>query len=379
MIISNVRILTPDREVVGSLGIDHGKITEINPLPKEGEQVIDGKNNYLSPGFIDVHIHGAGGSDTMDGTVEAIEIIAKTIMSSGTTSFLPTTMTMPLADINRSLGCTKHLRDNGSPGAQVLGVNLEGPFVSGEAIGAQNPNYLQMPSIETYQEMVKGYEDVPKSITIAPELEGAGELINYLARQGILVSAGHSQATYDDMVAAMNCGLSHTTHLYNGMSGLKHRAPGIVGATFDLAGLTTEIITDGIHILWPALRIAFKIKGTDKVCLITDAMRAAGMPDGMYTLGGQDVKVKDGAAHLLTGSLAGSVLTLRRAVKNVWAHTEYPLYEVVKMATKNPAEYAGVADHKGIIAPGYDADLILFDENIDIQKVFIGGEERSIS
>lgn len=375
MYIQNAKIIYPDRIESGSVSIQDQRITGINgEIPDKNDMIIDGQGLYLAPGFIDIHIHGAGGHDTMEGTPEALDSIATTIAAQGTTAFLPTTMTTPVDRINHALRAIGQRRDGGGPGAQVLGAHLEGPFISGAAIGAQNPAYLQEPSIDVYQAMTEGCGDVPVSITMACELEGSDALITYLAGQGLVVSIGHSNATYEEVCRAVAAGASHTTHLFNGMSGLHHREPGVVGATFDLEALTTEVITDGIHISWPVLRTTFRQKGTDQVCLISDAMMACGMPDGVYELGGQEVIVADKAARLRTGSLAGSVLTLREAVRNVTRHCGIPLHEAVKMATLNPARFCGVDDHKGRIAPGYDADLVLFDEDFQIKQVIIGGK-----
>ncbi|MGL4874565.1 MAG: N-acetylglucosamine-6-phosphate deacetylase [Clostridium sp.] len=373
MLIKNCKIIFLDKIEEGSVLIENGKIKEINPTNVTTDIVIDAEGMYLSPGFIDVHIHGAGGHDTMDGTTFAINEIAKTICKFGTTSFTPTTMTVSVADIKKSMACIKELKLNGTDGANVLGAHLEGPFISPNAIGAQNPNFLQVPSIETYKEMVKGSEDAVVSVTVAPEVEGAKELIKYLTEQGIVCSIGHTKATYDQAIEGINCGCSHATHLFNAMTGFNHREPGVVGAIFD-TDISTETISDGIHIAYPSLRIAYKQKGIDKVLLVTDAMMACGMPDGTYGLGGQDVFVKDGAARLDGGTLAGSILTLDRAVHNVYKNTNYPLYEVVRMASYNGAKHCNVSDSKGSIQKGFDADLLLFDEEINVKKVIINGK-----
>lgn len=374
MIISNCKIIFKDKIEEGSVLIRNGKIAEINPANMDDE-IFDAKGLYLSPGFIDVHIHGAGGYDTMDGTEEAINMISKVIMEHGTTSFLPTTMTVAIEDINKALKVIKKLKEEGSEGANVLGVHLEGPFVSPQAIGAQNPKHIIKPSVENYKKIVEGCEDAVTSITLAPEVEGAKELIKYISQRGIICSAGHTKATYEEMIDAIKCGISHSTHLYNAMTGFTHREPGTVGATFD-TDITTETISDGIHISYPALRIAYKVKTTDKVMLISDAMMACCMKDGKYALGGQDVFLKNGAARLENGALAGSVLTIDKAVENVYKNCNIPLYEAVKMATYNPAKHCKVEDKKGLIEEGYDADLVLFDDNISVKKVFINGREK---
>ena len=374
MLIKNCNIIYLDKIEYGSILIEKGKIKEINPksIPNNLD-IIDGSGLYLSPGFIDVHIHGAGGYDTMDGTFNAINEISKTIVKHGTTSFTPTTMTVSIEYINKSILSIKEAKDNGTDGAIVLGAHLEGPFINPKAIGAQNPNYLIEPTIENFNAMVKNAEDAVISITIAPEIPKAKELIKVLSKKGIVCSIGHTKATYEEALDGIKCGCSHATHLFNAMTGFTHREPGTVGAIFDTY-ITTETISDGIHISYPSLRIAYKQKTSDKVLLVTDAMMACCMPDGMYALGGQDVVVKEGAARLLNGSLAGSILTLDKAVKNVYENTDMPLYEVIKMATLNPAKHCKVSHKKGLIKEGYDADLILFDEDINIKKVIVSGK-----
>jgi N-acetylglucosamine-6-phosphate deacetylase len=374
MLIKNCNIIYINKIENGSILIENGKIKEINPNTCSDEDILDAHGLYISPGFIDVHIHGAGGFDTMDGTVLAINTIAKTIVKHGTTSFTPTTMTVSIEAIKKSMKVIKQLKEEGTDGAHVLGAHLEGPFINPEAIGAQNPNYLLSPSISAYNEMVRDCEDAVVSVTLAPEVEGSKELIRYLSEKGIICSIGHTKATYDQTMEAIKCGACHSTHLYNAMTPLNHRDPGVVGAIFD-SNITTETISDGIHISYPALRIAYKQKSTDKVLLITDAMMACSMPDGEYSLGGQSVTVTNGAARLKNGALAGSILTLDKAVNNVYKNSDLTLHEIVKMASYNGARHCKVHDHKGQIKEGYDADLILFDDDINIKKVFILGKE----
>lgn len=375
MIIKNCNIIYLDKIEKGNIIIKNNKIEaiEIENTNLSDDIIVDGEGLYLSPGFIDVHIHGAGGHDTMDGSYEAINEIAKTIVKHGTTSFLPTTMTVAAKDIKKSMAAVHDAKVKGTDGANVLGAHLEGPFISPSAIGAQNPEFLIPPSIENFYSIVGEYENDVTSITLAPEVDGAKELIKFLSDKGITVSMGHTKANYDQAMEGIKCGCSHSTHLFNAMTPFSHREPGVVGAIFD-SNITTETISDGIHISYPSLRIAYKQKTPDKVLLVSDAMMACCMPDGLYSLGGQDVQVENGAARLLSGALAGSILTLDIAVKNVYNNTDYKLNEVIKMATYNAARHCKVEDKKGLIKEGYDADLILFDENIDIKYVIVNGK-----
>ena len=373
MLLKNCKIIFLDKIEKGSLLIENGIIKEINPSETNDSNSIDCNGLYVSPGFVDVHIHGAGGYDTMDGTFEAINEISKTICKYGTTSFTPTTMTMSANDILKSMTSIKKAKLEGTDGAIVLGAHLEGPFISPSAIGAQNPNFLIAPSFENFKSMTGDAIDSVVSITMAPEVSGAKELASQLTDMGIRCSIGHTKATYEEAIEGIKCGFCHSTHLFNAMTGFTHREPGVVGATFE-SDITTETISDGIHISYPSLRIAYKQKGIDKTLLVTDAMCACGMPDGTYALGGQPVTVKNGAARLENGALAGSVLTLNKAVKNILDNSEYQLYEIIKMASYNGAKFCKVDDKKGQIKENFDADLVIFDENIDVKMTIVGGK-----
>ncbi|MDP4089464.1 MAG: N-acetylglucosamine-6-phosphate deacetylase [Bacillota bacterium] len=375
MVINNCKIIFDDRIEEGSVQIKSGKIFKINPTETYGEEIMDVGGLYLSPGFIDIHIHGAGGSDTMDGTPEAIENISKTIVRFGTTSFLPTTMTCSIEDIRRPIQAAADAKKSGTEGAEILGIHLEGPFISPLMTGAQNPDFIQLPSKEILHNLAGDNLSDILQVTLAPEIEGSTELIRYLKSLGITASIGHSKANYAEALKGFEAGISHSTHLFNAMTGFHHREPGIVGAVFD-SDITAEVICDGIHICYPSLRTALKVKTPDKAILITDAMMACGMPDGLYSLGGQEVFVKGGSARLKDNTLAGSILTLDKAVRNLYENTNYKLYEIIRMATLNPARHCRVHHKKGLIKEGHDADLVLFDENIEIQKVFVSGIMR---
>lgn len=381
MLIKNVKMIFPDSIIPGSVIIQKDKIYKIflNHTPRYEGESLDGENLYLSPGFIDIHIHGAYGHDTMDATSEGLLEISKALLKHGVTSFLPTTMTCSKEDIRNAIKNVSEAMKNKTTVNNILGVHLEGPFINKNKMGAQNPNYRLDPSVESFKEICEDYEEIIKIVTLAPELEGAKELIKYLNGKGIVASIGHTDAKYEEAMEGIKNGVSHATHLFNAMTPFNHRDPGSVGAILN-SNITAECILDGIHIHYASLELALKLKSSDKIILITDAMSACCMKDGRYSLGGQDVIVKDSAARLENGVLAGSVLTLDKAVRNVKNNLNVPLNEIIKLLTINPAKVCGVNRTKGLIKENYDADLILFDEDINIRHTFVNGKKtESIS
>lgn len=376
MIFKNFNIIYRDGIKTGDLLIRDGIIKgEPSVRDFDIEDIIDGEGKYLSPGFIDVHIHGAGGKDTMDGKGESLEIISKTIASYGTTSFLPTTMTQEESLVRKAVDCVREYKDKVT-GAKILGIHMEGPFVnpSPSTIGAQNPKFVQKPSIDSFKTMTGENEDLITTVTLAPELEGAKDLIHYLRDKNINASMGHTAATYEEAIEGIKEGINHSTHIFNTMTGLHHRKPGSVGAILD-SDITTETISDGIHVVWPMLRLVYNSKGSEKVILVTDAMMACGMHDGNYTLGGQKVIKKGLEARLENGALAGSVLTMDKAVKNVHNNSSIPLHEVINMASYNPAVLCNVEKERGEIKPGLKADLLILSKDLEVERVFIEGQE----
>jgi len=336
------------------------------------DEIIDAEGCYISPGFIDIHIHGSGGSDAMDGTIEALKTISNTILSYGTTGFLPTTMTMDMSSIHVALNAVKRAMKIELDGAKVLGAHMEGPFINKKFKGAQREDYIITPEY-TY---IEDYIDVIKIITMAPEIKGSIDFIEFVKQtSNVTLSIGHSAATYEETIRAIEAGVSHSTHLFNAMTPLHHRNPGIVGAAFN-NDITCELIADKIHVHPELFKLLLKIKGEDKLILVTDSMRAGCMKDGVYELGGQDVQVIEGKAQLIDGSLAGSVLTLNQAVRNFVDATEAPLYEVIKLVTINPAKLIGMEKEKGSIEVGKDADIIVFDHNIKVKMAFVEGYNR---
>ncbi len=373
-LIKNVNIITPTKIIKeASVLFDEKikKIYKVNDTDKNNYEIIDGNGGYLSPGFIDLHLHGAMGKDTMDGTVEALNTISESIVKSGVTSFLPTTMTMKRDKIRDALTNLKAIINDELNGAQIIGTNVEGPFLNEEKKGAQDPNNIIEPDLK----LLEGFESIIKLITIAPEKKGAKEFIKEMKKHGIKISVGHSTASYEETIEAYNSGLSHVTHLFNGMVGLHHRRPGILGAALT-TNMTVELIADLIHLSPVILDMVSKIKDSDQIILVTDSMRANGLKDGTYSLGGQKVILKDGEARIETGSLAGSTLTLDRAVKNMYNSTDLELYTVFKMATINPARLVGIDHYKGLIKENYDADLTLLNKDLEVEKVYIKGERK---
>jgi len=381
IIIINGTIITPFHLVSGkAIVVEKGRIREI--VNKEelstatliGAEVIEGKDKYIVPGYIDIHVHGGGGSDVMDGNYEAINQIAIAHSHFGTTSFLPTTMTMNKNKIIRSLKTIYEAKLKGTEGAEILGVNLEGPYINPEKKGAQREIDIRKPSIKEFSELNKASGNMIRLVTVAPEMPGAIGFIKYLCKQGIIASVGHTNATYVQTQAGIQAGLSHVTHTFNAMRGLHHREPGVVGAALTSPELTVEVIADGIHIHPIVLKILTKIKESEKVVLITDAMRAAGLKEGTYDLGGQEVIVAKGQARLKDGTLAGSVLTMDKAVKNMVSKVGVLLPRAIQMASFNPAKSIGIDDKKGSLEPGKDADIVILNKKLEVELTMVASK-----
>lgn len=327
------------------------------------------------PGFIDEHVHGAAGSDAMDGTMEDLGKIANALASEGTTAFLATTMTQSPENITKALKAVKAYRElSPESGAEILGVHLEGPFISKDFVGAQPIEYVAKPSVEVFKKYQDASGDCVRIVTLAPEVEGSTELIKYLVSQNIVASIGHTDATYVDVKKAVEAGATNLTHTYNAMKPLHHREVGTVGSGLLFDELNCECICDGIHVSGPAIQLLHKNKPADKMTLITDAMRAKHMPDGVSELGGQVVIVKNGEARLENGTLAGSVLKMNNAVKNVMKFLNLPLEEVVKLASQNPAKNLGVFDQMGSIKEGKRADFVILDKDLNVVQTVRNGK-----
>lgn len=366
--IVNAKIIT-HKEVLEGYNLLFGK--KIIKLTKElpiWAKVIDAKGLYLSAGFIDIHLHGSAGYDVMDGSDEALNGIAKSLLQTGTTSFLATTMTMSEELIQQALTVVQ--KHKHSDGAKVLGVHLEGPFINKHKHGAQNPKFIQKPNFK----LIEPYMDVVKMITLAPEVEGGEAFIKYLKGNypQVLLSVGHSDASYEVTKESFTWGISHVTHLFNAMNPLHHREPGIVGATLENEEVSCEIIADLIHVHPLFFNMLHRLK-KEQLLLVTDAMRAGCMHCGEYDLGGQKVLVNEGEARLEDGTLAGSVLKLNEALKNFYEHADITLPELIAMVTTLPAKKLGLK--VGALEVDFPADFVLFDEEFEIYRTFVDGEE----
>lgn len=382
--IFNGKVITPYRLIKGGTVISvNGKITDVTEknIEIQGAKEIDALGDYVSPGFMDIHLHGGGGSDFMDGTVEAFLNIAALHARFGTTSMVPTTLTGDKAGILRTLSVYEQADKQNVGGAQFLGMHLEGPYFAMSQRGAQDPRYIRNPDPEEYRDII-GRSSAIRRWSAAPELEGALEFGRYLRANRIIAAIAHTDAVHEEVVKAFENGYSLITHLYSGMSTVTRknafRYAGVVESAYLIDEMAVEIIADGIHLPAPLLKLAYKIKGADGLVLITDAMRAAGMPPGESVLGnmqdGIRVIVEDGVAKLPDRSaFAGSVATADRLIRNMVALADIPLIEAVKMMTDTPARAMDVYGHKGTLSPGKDADIVIFNRDIEIKKTIIKG------
>lgn len=348
----------------GTITIENGLISSISDKKNQNATFQFPSHYHLIPGFIDLHVHGANGSDVMDGSFDALKNIAKTLASEGTTSFLATTMTGAFDDIEKSLETIAHFQND--EGATILGVHLEGPFVSPEKAGAQFSKYMLPPDISLLEKWQKISNNKIKMVTFAPELVQSKEWIAYLLQQKIIPALGHSVATFTEARDAIASGANYVTHLFNAMRALHQREPGLAGAALLSDEVYTEIIVDGVHLHPAIVDLIFRVKNKEKIILITDAMRAKCMKDGTYDLGGQSVQVTSGVATLPNGALAGSTLKMPTALKNMLQFTRTDFYGAVKMGTENPAKALGIFHQKGSIALHKDADLVVLDDNFQV-------------
>jgi N-acetylglucosamine-6-phosphate deacetylase len=383
-------VLTPDRVLPdATVEVDGGRIVGVFPAGTtkghDADRTVDCRGLFVSPGFIDLHAHGGGGADLMDGSVDAILTMVTAHARHGTTTIVPSTLTSSMDDLCKTLDDVREARrlvpGVDYPGGRIAGVHLEGPYFSPAMCGAQDPRYIKNPDPAEYLKILDYSADIVR-VSAAPELPGALALGRELRQRGILASMGHSDALFDAVVAAVEAGYSHVTHLYSAMSTVRrinaYRHAGLVEAGLLLDELTVEIIADGVHLPPSLLKLIYKCKGPDRIALVTDAMRAAGMPAGRYILGGlcdgQEVVVEDGVAKLLDRSaFAGSVATTDQLVRTMVELAEVPLRDALKMATATPARILGVARTKGRLAEGMDADLVVFDRDLSVKLTMVEG------
>jgi len=381
--IHNGKIISPYRIFEGTVIIEGSKIREVvqGNVEVAGATEIDAKGKYISPGFIDIHVHGGGGHDFMDGSEEAFLKIAETHAQYGTTGLMPTTLTSELDELYHTLELYKQANQNNTKGAQFLGMHLEGPYFAMSQRGAQDPRYIRNPDPKEYMEILSRSNDI-KRWSAAPELKGAIEFGNHLRSKGILVAMAHTDAIYEEALEAFEAGFTLGTHFYSCMSGVTRRNcfryAGVIETAYLLDEMDVEIIADGVHLPAPLLKLIYKIKGPDRIALITDSMRAAGMPPGDSILGskhnGLKVLVEDGVAKLPDRtSFAGSVATSDRLVRTMISIADVPLSEAVKMATQTPANILGLGSSKGSITKGKDADIVIFDQDIQVNTTIVGG------
>lgn len=372
--IKNGKIILKDRVIDGYALLISNVIEGILPadnIPQNAE-IIDAQGGYVAPGLIDLHIHGYLGKDVCDGEEESIRTISKGLLANGVTGYLPTTMTVDMAVIRKALETCRALKAESEDwdGSVILGCHAEGPFISESKKGAQDPKYILKPDAA----FVKEYADIIRTITLAPETDTEDfAAIREICRDtDVVVSMGHTSADYDTAMHSTEAGVKHVTHLFNAMTPLAHRAPGVVTAAFN-ADVSCEVIVDTFHVDKCFYDLLWKIKGR-KLCFITDCLPAGGLPYGEYTLGGAKIIYRDIVCRLEDGTVAGSVLHLNHGVRNVWQNSSIPLHECVNCASLNPATVLGIDDRKGSIEVGKDADIIVLDTDFEVQKTIIGGK-----
>ncbi len=372
--ITGGKIILKDRIAEGCALLFTDKIEGVVPealVPADAE-IIDAEGGYVAPGLIDLHIHGYLGKDVCDGEEESIRTISKGLLANGVTGYLPTTMTEDMSVIRKALEVCRALKEESRDwdGSTILGCHAEGPFISESKKGAQDAKYILKPDAA----FVKEYQDIIKTITLAPEEDTENfSAIREISRDtDVVISMGHTSADYERAMAGVNAGVKHATHLFNAMTPLQHRAPGVVGAALN-SDVSAEVIVDTFHVDASLYNMLWKLKGR-KLCFITDCLPAGGLPEGEYTLGGQKIIYKGIVCRLEDGTVAGSVLHLNRGVWNAYTNSDIPLYECVNCASLNPATVIGMDKTKGSLETGKDADIIITDSNFEIKKTLIGGK-----
>ena len=374
------RVMTPDRVILDGVVLVEGpKILEVGSrravrFSRDEFQVVGHSQQLLAPGFIDVHTHGAMGRDVMEGTDEALEVISRFLAAHGTTSFLATTVTAsPIATLQAVEALGSQV-DRPLPGARMLGLHLEGPFINPEKRGAHTAKYIRRPSTLIFDQLLACSSHQIKLITVAPEVEGSLELIRFARAKGVVVSLGHSNATLEETMAAIALGAGNATHTFNAMRPFSHRDPGILGAVLTAPEIWAELIADGVHVSPAAINLCIQCKSARRILLISDAVSATGMPEGQYRLSDIEITLSGGICRTREGQLAGSTLTQDQALRNMVRWSHLPLEAVLGMLTRNPAQSLGIAESKGTLAEGRDADMVLLDRNLRVNTTIIQGE-----
>ena len=374
------RVMTPDRVILDGVVLVEGtRIMDVGSraavqFSRDEFEVLDHSRHLLSPGFIDVHIHGAMGRDVMEGTTEALEAISRFLAAHGTTSFLATTVTAsPIATLQAVEALGRQV-DRPLPGARLLGLHLEGPFINPEKRGAHSARHIRPPSTLILEQLLARSGHRVKLITLAPEVEGSLELIRFARSRGVVVSLGHSNATLEETMAAVDLGAGNATHLFNAMRSFSHRDPGILGAVLTTPRIRAELIADGVHVSPAAVDLCLRCKGAGRILLISDAVSATGMPEGQYRLADMEITLSEGVCRTPDGTLAGSILTQDQALRNMVRWCGLPVHTVLGMLTRNPAQSLGIASGKGTLAPGHDADMVLLDQDLRVHTTIVQGE-----
>ena len=372
--VKHAKFIVKDRIESGKALLFTDKILAIvreEDIPSDVE-IIDAEGGYVAPGFIDLHIHGYLGRDVCDASEESMRIISKGLLENGVTGYLPTTMTVDMKTVEGAIDvCRKLMDEDDFDGSTILGVHAEGPFISASKKGAQDERFILKPDAE----FVKNNADVIRIITLAPEEDDNFSAIrDIVIDTDVVVSMGHTSADYKTAMDGVAAGVKHTTHLFNAMSLMTHRAPGVVGAALN-SDVSCELIVDGYHVNSDLFDLVYKLKGR-KLCFITDCLPAGGLPEGEYTLGGAKIIYRDNICRLPDGTIAGSVLRLNKGVWNVYQNSNIPLYECVNCASLNPATTLGIEDQKGSLEVGKDADIVILDEEFNVKKTIIGGKVK---
>jgi N-acetylglucosamine-6-phosphate deacetylase len=377
------RAFTPYDEIPDAMVVIQGsKISAVGQRGKvdlpRGVREINARGRTVVPGFVDVHIHGAGGHDVMEGAREALEIITATVATHGTTSLVATTVTASEKETCESVAGIAHFILNTSQyptrelSAEILGIHFEGPFISRARRGVHPAKWIVPPSCDLLALLLREARGTAQILTLAPELPGALELISAARQAGLVVSLGHTDATYEQTQAAIEAGASHAAHVFNAMRPFSHRETGVIGAVLTSPKVSAELIADGVHVDEAAMRMLVELKTPERVILVSDGISATGMPDGKYQLGMFEVQVSGGVARNAEGKLAGSTLTLDRALRNIVA-LGFPLASALRMVTANPARQIGLGTRKGVLAPGADADLVFLDDKLEVSGVMTRG------